>query len=205
MLSAALSRTQLFPPFVVLSKTPLPPAAHASSCSCMHRIPDRKRINITVALFRLIDWLAANCNCSCLVLTNVLPASDSRRQEFQTPGSALAPPGSLQLSTHETNYCNVSSKIISKEQKTTTQVSILVSSQGMLIEGYSAGGVKIQRNGKSQSSKHDSHPSSFAEEESTTAHQQPKPTICSPPHVLNPPCHRPVMWLPKWLHMYADV
>jgi hypothetical protein len=33
MLSAALSHTQLFPPFVVLSNTPLPPAAHASSYS----------------------------------------------------------------------------------------------------------------------------------------------------------------------------
>lgn len=65
---------------------------------------------------------------------------------------------------------------------------------------------KIQRKGaksclwKSSSTSHYSYPGSFAEEEPTTAHQQPKSTVCSPPHVLNPPCHRPVVGLPKWLH-----
>jgi hypothetical protein len=65
---------------------------------------------------------------------------------------------------------------------------------------------KIQRKGansclsKSSNTSHYSYPGSFAEEEPTTAHQQPKSTICSPPHVLNPPCHRPVVGLPKWLH-----
>lgn len=40
---------------------------------------------------------------------------------------------------------------------------------------------------------------SFAKEESTTTHQKPKSTVCSPPHILNPPCHCPVVWLPVWL------
>jgi len=66
---------------------------------------------------------------------------------------------------------------------------------------------KIQRKGansclsKSSSTSHYSYPGSFTEEEPTTAHQQPKSTVCSPPHVLNPPCHRPVVGLPKWLHI----
>jgi hypothetical protein len=66
---------------------------------------------------------------------------------------------------------------------------------------------KIKRKGansclsKSSSTSHYPYPGSFAEEEPTTAHQQPKSTVCSPPHVLNPPRHRPVVRLPKWLHI----
>jgi hypothetical protein len=167
MLSAALSRTQLFPPFVVLSKTPLPPAAHASSCSCiialelelelemeMDHITSPSHYGITHSL---IDWvycirlLTANCNSSCLVplllnypvqlpfTTPELPVSGSRHQESQNPGSALAPPRSLQLSMHGNRLLLhwAARTSISKEEKTAARVSVVVSSQDMLrIKGH---------------------------------------------------------------------
>ena len=74
MLSAALSRTQFFPPFVVFSNTPLPPAAQASSCSAVQfigiqfgkRAIQSHRSWNTGLLAQAKDW-ELHCNFICLL------------------------------------------------------------------------------------------------------------------------------------------
>jgi hypothetical protein len=95
MLSAALSRTQLFPAFVVLSKTPLPPAAHASSYYT----------TVPMMYYALVHHVQQQ-NMHHVQQQNTVPVSDSRHQGSQNLDSALAPLQSLQLSTYiqmETN------------------------------------------------------------------------------------------------------
>ena len=59
--------------------------------------------------------------------TTEVPVSDSRHQESQTPGSALAPPQSLQLSTHGNRLLLhwAARPSISKEEKTAAPVSVI--------------------------------------------------------------------------------